>query len=57
MLPLRKGSVFMDCKLKTGEYMIDGIKRPVTKAFSYLQEQGFTRGEALEYIKSLPDEV
>jgi hypothetical protein len=48
----------MDCKLKEGAgYLIEGKAHDISSAMQYLQAQGFTRTEALEYIRTLPLEA
>lgn len=42
----------MDCKLKSGGYLIEGSVYNITGAVQHIEANGFTRGEALEYIKS-----
>jgi hypothetical protein len=47
----------MDCKLKAGGYMIEGQVMNVALAVQHIEGQGFSKKEALEYIKGLPEET
>jgi len=46
-----------DVHLKVGGFIIDGIKYSLEEAVKYLLSIGFSRKEATEFLKAIPEEI